>query len=273
MTKTRPQDNSRNLNLFSSIGRKASGSDLKNRKLLIPQMNRIGSYLLASTFRSFGIDAIVMDTYKGLDAGKSFTSGKECFPCQVTMGDIIWFIQKERDRLGNRFDPDAYVYFMPESDGPCRFGMYNKYQRMVLDSMPELKLLKIATLSFEDGYALDGMMDGDMVKEFRKAGYLSIIIGDILDRLLWRIRPYERRSGLADKFIDYAIHEMEIVFEKYSSSLDFSRIIKRLESLISDGKLLIDHSIPRKPLIGMVGEIYLRSHVHANQNIIRIFLF
>ena len=36
-----------------------------------------------------GINALIMDTYKGLELGKEFTSGKECFPCQVTLGDIL----------------------------------------------------------------------------------------------------------------------------------------------------------------------------------------
>jgi len=106
-------------------------------------MNRIGGHLLAGAFRSFGVNAVLMDTYEGLDLGKAFTSGKECFPCQVTTGDILLFLKKEKERLGKDFDPDRYIYFMPEAEGPCRFGMYNKYQRIVLDSFPELERLKI----------------------------------------------------------------------------------------------------------------------------------
>lgn len=257
------------LDIFSPIQRKASKSDLKKRRLLIPQMNRIGGHLLAATFRSFGIDAVVMDTYKGLETGKTFTSGKECFPCQVTMGDIIWFLKKEKERLGSRFDPSSYIYFMPESDGPCRFGMYNKYQRLVLDTFSDLKEVRIASLTFENGYALDGIMEEELIKDFRKAGYLSVIVGDVLDRLLWRIRPYEKREGLADEFIENAMHVMETSFERHSLSLKFDSIIDNLESLMNEARSIIDPSIPDKPLIGIVGEIYLRSHVHANQDIIR----
>lgn len=257
------------MNLFRSIGRKARRTDLKNRKLLIPQMNKIGGHLLAATFRGFGIDAIVMETYKGLDQAKRLMSGKECFPCQVTMGDILYFMKKEKERLGAAFDPDAYVYFMPESDGPCRFGMYNKYQRLVLDSIPRLRSLKLASLTFEDGYALQGMMDDESVKGFRKAGYLSVIVGDVLDRLLWRIRPYERSPGVAESFIEYAMHIMETGFEKYGPSMNLDEIVRILERIIAESKSIIDLDIPSKPLIGVVGEIYLRSHTYANQDIIK----
>jgi len=110
-------------------------------------MNRIGAHLLTGAFRSFGVNALVMETYEGLDLGKEFTSGKECFPCQVTTGDILFFLKKEKERLGDDFNPENYIFFMPESDGPCRFGMYNKYQRIVLDSFPEFRKVKIGSLT------------------------------------------------------------------------------------------------------------------------------
>ena len=119
---------------FRSLTENVGPFKLKDKTFLIPQMNRIGGHLLAGAFRSFGVNAVLMDTYEGLDLGKAFTSGKECFPCQVTTGDILLFLKKEKERLGKDIDPDRYIYFMPEAEGPCRFGMYNKYQRVVLDS-------------------------------------------------------------------------------------------------------------------------------------------
>ncbi|MEJ2025159.1 MAG: CoA activase, partial [Deltaproteobacteria bacterium] len=121
---------------FESLNKTLGRFSLQEKTFLIPQMNRIGSHLLAAAFRGFGIQAKVMDTFEGLDLGMEYTSGKECYPCQITTGDILSFMKKEQERLGNAFDPDQYIYFMPESSGPCRFGMYNKYQRIILDSLP-----------------------------------------------------------------------------------------------------------------------------------------
>ncbi len=255
---------------FQSLTEKVGRFNLSNKTCLIPEMNRIGSHLLAAVFRGFGINAKIMDTYKGLDLGREYTSGKECYPCQVTMGDILYYMQEEAKRLGDDFDPEDYIYFMPEADGPCRFGMYNKYQRIVLDSFPELSRLKIGSLSTEDGYSLAGIIEDSRVRDLRKASYFSLVIGDILDRLLWRIRPYEKESGLTDDFIESSMHLMEETLERLGPAKNFNKILDKLEEVIEEGKRIIDPGVLPKPLIGIVGEIYLRTHVHANQDVIRV---
>jgi predicted nucleotide-binding protein (sugar kinase/HSP70/actin superfamily) len=255
---------------FRSLSENVGAFRLKDKTFLIPQMNRIGGLLLAGAFRSFRVNAVLMDTYEGLDLGKAFTSGKECFPCQVTTGDILLFLKKEKEKLGKDFDPERYIYFMPEAEGPCRFGMYNKYQRIVLDSFPELESLKIGSLTSKNSYALDGMLDEEQTREFRKVGYFSVVVADVLDRLLWRVRPYERQKGTADEFIERAGRAMADVFERYGSIKDFERILDKLAEIIREGKNLIDPDIPQKPLVGIVGEIYLRTHVQANQDVIRL---
>jgi predicted nucleotide-binding protein (sugar kinase/HSP70/actin superfamily) len=255
---------------FKSLTNNVGRFNLSNKTFLIPQMNRIGGHLLAATFRGFGIHAKVMDTYKGLDLGMEYTSGKECYPCQITTGDILYYMEKEKEKLGEAFTPEDYIYFMPEAEGPCRFGMYNKYQRIVLDSFPKLDRVKIGALTSGDGYSLAGIIEKERVKDLRKAAYFSVVVADILDRLLWRIRPYEKEPGMTDDFIERSMTAMEDTFEKYGVIKDFDKILDRLDEVIQEGKAIIDPNIPPKPLIGIVGEIYLRTHVQANQDLIRV---
>ncbi len=256
--------------IFRSLSESVGQFNLRDKTFLIPEMNRIGAHLLAGAFRSFGVNALVMETYEGLDLGKEFTSGKECFPCQVTTGDILLFLKKEKERLGGDFNPENYIFFMAEAEGPCRFGMYNKYQRIVLDSFPDLKKVKIGSLSSKNAYSLKGMIEKERARDFRKAAYFSVVIGDILDKLLWRIRPYERKEGATDDFIERSMMAMADSFEAYGAKKDFDRILDKLEAIVKEGKTLIDPEIPPKPLIGIVGEIYLRTHVHSNQDVIRV---
>ncbi len=255
---------------FRSLSENVGRFNLRDKTLLIPEMSRIGSHLIAGTFRGFGINALVMETYKGLDLGKEFTSGKECFPCQVTTGDILLFIKKEKERLGHNFDAENYIYFMLEAEGPCRFGMYNKYQRIVLDSFPELRNLKIGSITSQDSYSLRGMLEKEQAQDFRKIAYFSLVVADILDRLLWRIRPYEKEPGMADDFIERSMKRMSDSFESHAIKKDFDGILDKLEEIIEEAMPIIDPNIPSKPLIGIVGEIYLRTHVHANQDVIRV---
>ena len=252
--------------LTESLGR----FQLTGKNVLIPDMNRMSAYLLASTFRGFGIRAQVIETCKGLDLGQEYSSGKECYPCQITMGDILHFLIKEKEKLGDAFDPEDYVYFLPEAEGPCRFGMYNKYQRIVLDSFPEFRGVKIGSITSEDGYSMSGIIEKEKVSDLRKAGHYSVIVADILDRLLWRVRPYEREPGMADKFIEESMHVMGACLEAHGAQKDFEKILQELERIVSKGREIIDPDIPPKPLIGVVGEIYLRTHVHANQDVLRV---
>jgi predicted nucleotide-binding protein (sugar kinase/HSP70/actin superfamily) len=243
---------------------------LGKKTVLIPEMNRPTALLIAATFRGFGVEARALETYKGLDLGKEYTSGKECYPCQVTLGDILYFIQKEKERLGPAFDPGQYVYFLPESDGPCRFGLYNRFQRIVLDSFPGLDRLSISSITTRDGYSFSEILEKDKVLDFQKSGYFAVVVADIMDRLLWRIRPYEKKQGTADEFLEKSLHTLEKTFERHGLGKDFEKILDTLVQIIEEGKTLINPDTPPKPLIGIVGEIFLRTHVQSNQDLIRL---
>ncbi len=254
---------------FQSLNSGIGVFNAENKTFLIPQMNGIGAYLLAAALRSFGIQAQALDTYNALDLGKEYTSGKECLPCLITTGDILKFLNDERERQGTLFKADNYIFFMPESDGPCRFGMYNKYQRIVLDSFPEFRSVKIGSLTSQDGYSLDGLVGHDRVRALRKAAYLSVLITDILNRIVWRVRPYERVEGETDRFIWKAVATMEEAFEIYGAKNDFREILGLLDDTVELAKRIPDPSVPRKPLVGIVGEIFLRAHDQANQELIK----
>ena len=73
---------------------------LGKSKVLIPEMNRSSAHLFAAALRAFAVDAQVLATGRGLELGKKYTSGKECYPCLVTLGDLLHFIDEEKRRLG-----------------------------------------------------------------------------------------------------------------------------------------------------------------------------
>ncbi|MBN2419301.1 MAG: CoA activase [Deltaproteobacteria bacterium] len=254
---------------FQSLSDKVGQFNLKGKTVLIPDMNNSSCRLMAAVFRSFGINALVMETFKGLDLGLEYSSGKECFPCQVTLGDILYHMKSEQEKKGKDFNINDYIYFLVEAGGPCRFGMYNKYQRIVLDSFPKYRDLKIGSITTDNGYSLDGLIDKKKSVDLRKSCFFSLVISDILDRLRWRIRPYEKEKGLADELIEKSIISMESEFEKYAAKKGFDSILEKLDEIVREAKLIIDHNIPPKPLIGIVGEIYLRTHVRSNQDLIR----
>lgn len=243
--------------------------DVSGKTLLVPDMAYYANRLMAAVFRAVGVNAVIMDTYKGLSLGKEFTSGKECFPCQVTLGDILHYLKQEKERLGAAFDPSRYVYFLPESDGPCRFGMYNKLQRLVLDRFEEFRDVPIVYLTTRDSYGTGGIMPPELSAIFRKLSFICVIIGDVLDRTLWRVRPYERRPGMTDEFLEIALNTMVKWIEEAGADPDLPTLFRMVEEIVSTAATFIDPSIPRKPRVAIVGEIYVRCHLESNQQLIR----
>jgi predicted nucleotide-binding protein (sugar kinase/HSP70/actin superfamily) len=86
---------------------------------------------LAAAFETCGLDAEVMDVpdIETVKIGRRYVSGKECYPCAITTGDMV------KKTLSKDFDPDRAVFFMPSGAGPCRFGQYNILHRLVLDGI------------------------------------------------------------------------------------------------------------------------------------------
>jgi predicted nucleotide-binding protein (sugar kinase/HSP70/actin superfamily) len=133
----------------------------------------------------------------------------------------------------------------------------------VLDSFPGLNRLKISSITTRDGYSFSGILEKDKVLDFQKSGYFAVVVADIMDRLLWRVRPYEKKRGTADEFIERSLHKLEKTFEEHGPSKDFEKILDHVVRIIEEGKALINPSIPPKPLVGIVGEIFLRTHVQS----------
>jgi len=253
---------------FSSetVGRISLG----HSKFLIPDMNRATTPLLAAALRSFNIDAHILPTYKGLDFGKKFTSGKECFPCLVTLGDLLYFIEEERKRLGPTFNAGRYVFFMPETEGPCRFGMYNKFQRIVLDCFPELRALRITAATNTDGYSPEGIFEAEHIRSSRKVSYLAMVLGDVMERFIWRVRPYEKTPGQTDALAGQAMRRLAGVLEQHGAADPLDRVLRELDEILAEGREIIDSRVAPKPRIGIVGEIFLRMHQDSNQDLIRV---
>jgi predicted nucleotide-binding protein (sugar kinase/HSP70/actin superfamily) len=171
--------------------------------------------------------------------------------------------------LGTAFSPERYVYFMPDADGPCRFGMYNKLQRLILDRFEEFRDVPIVYVSTANAYAANGLIPPQLEPVFRKLAYVAIVIADVLDRTVWRVRPYERNPGMTDTFMEQAVQTMALRIEEIGASLEFVKLYRLLEEIVATARTFIDSRQLPRPRIGIVGEIYLRTHPDSNQNIVR----
>jgi predicted nucleotide-binding protein (sugar kinase/HSP70/actin superfamily) len=81
--------------------------------------------------------------------------------------------------------------------------------------------------------------------------------------LLWRTRPYEKRAGSADELFDAYLGR---IVGRVRKKEGFNDVLRRATP---DFKSLIDPELPRRPLVGINGEIFLRSNRFSNQDLVR----
>ncbi len=221
------------------------------RTIFIPNMCD-HAYAIRAAFVRCGIKAEVMEepNEESLRLGKKFTSGKECFPCAVTTGDMI------RKLYSKDFDPARAVFFMPGADGPCRFGLYSQYHRIVLDELG-YKNVPIYSPNSRSAYSDFGLEK----TPFRRLGWRGMVFIDCLIKALLKTRPYEIEKGTSENTYN---HYLKTLQDCIIAGNDINLLAEEAAAKFSQIKCR-----PRgKPVIGLVGEIYLRNNRFSNNHLI-----
>ena len=213
-------------------------------------------YGLAAVFRACGVDAEVLpeSDEESLKLGRRYTSGKECYPAVLTTGDMIKML-KQPD-----FNPKRAAFFMPSGSGPCRFGQYNRLHRKILD---ELGYEDVPIYSPTQNFKLYqelGMIGGDFVR----LSWKVLVCIDILDKFLREIRPYELNPGETEKVYHECLKKLCKVVEERK---DLLRVMEEAREAFNQ---IPTQDFGQKPVVGIVGEIYVRMNRFANEDLIKV---
>ena len=222
--------------------------------IFIPYMGD-GSYALEAAFKAHGIDAQVLPVSddESLELGKKHAIGKECLPFIITLGDFLKKLQE------GSFDPETSAFFMPTSDGPCRFGLYFHRHKQIFQ---QLGYGNIPFISPNQGSA-NGYYN-ELAKfppGFSRTAWQAIVAFESLEKLYHAYRPYA-----LDK------EHLNQVYRDGLKTLAQGVIEHRLSATLEEilpiyGQIPLDRG-KKKPIIGIVGEIYLRSHPFSNNYLI-----
>lgn len=229
-------------------------TDLTNRVIYIPRMAD-HAFALKAAFQYCGIDAEVMppSDKESVELAKKYVSGSECFPYLVTLGDMLK-IATSRD-----FNPDKVAFFMPSGAGPCRFGQYNVSQKIILKK-----------LGFDNVPVYSPQQDAQFYRDLNIAGgkfslraWQGIVAYGILLKCLLETRPYEKNKGETDAVYE---HYLQKIYDSLKSQKEeFDELLLKMRREFEN----IPRYKDKKPLVGIVGEIFIRSHSFSNENIIR----
>jgi predicted CoA-substrate-specific enzyme activase len=236
------------------IYRSAPTMDNKGQTIMLPNMAPQAE-MLAAAMRAFGVKAFVLpeSTEESLQMSNKVTEGTECLPYRVTLGDFIYYMQNAKSK---GIDLSNVEGFMPGAFGPCRFGKY------AVEEVRALKELGF-NLPFRTTVSNNAYRDLGLGVAFERLALKGIVTMDYLERLLWRTRPYEKNPGAADA-----------LFRKYTA-----RIVERIEhreefddllqAATAEARSIMDKDMPRKPLVGINGEIFLRCNRFSNYDLAR----
>lgn len=227
----------------------SSDREFRRRKIWIPRLHPVVAPLFAAAFRSFGYnaEALPLEDEEAFEIGRRLTSGKECLPMVATIGA---FVKKLRE---TDTKPGEAAYFMSMASGPCRFGQYALKDRMVLNELgyADIPILSPSTLDSYQG----------LPERLRRKVWKYVIASDILMKLRCKKLPYADNRALAVEAFEGAVGKLESVIE---SGGDFDAVfLACLERLGA-----IPESHDRRPLVGIVGEIYVRCNPFTNARVI-----
>ncbi|MGO9097718.1 MAG: hypothetical protein ACLQGV_21145 [Bryobacteraceae bacterium] len=250
--------------LQAGNGSRAGGahSPLSGKRIYIPPMAYGSGRTFAAAFRALGLDADITppSDHRTRELGARYTSGDECYPAKVTVGDFMKVLETPG------VDAARVAFFMPTADGPCRFGQYAPYLRRILDQngYPNTAVL---SPSSRDGYG----DFGELARPFVRTGWRALVAADILLKVLLKTRPHEERKGSTDEVYEECLDDLCATIER--APLAPPAQLKAMHGAMVRCRDRFRRVAVRRerttPLIGIVGEIFCRLNSFSNEDLVR----
>ncbi len=228
----------------------------KNYTILAPQMSPIHFNLLGPAFASEGYNLVILpnDNKKAVDMGLKYVNNDACYPSLMVVGQFM-----EALSTGN-YDPDRTAIIITQTGGGCRASNYIGFIRRALK---KAGYGRIPVISLN----LSGLEDSPGFKITLKIAIkavCAVILGDILMKCLYRMRPYEREKGSADRL--HAKWEKRCLAFLTGKKFSFREYGKLCRSIIRDFDAL-PITDEKKPRVGIVGEILVKFLPAANNHL------
>ena len=246
------------------------GKDMKDYTIVAPQMSPIHFSLVESVIRSGGykFDILKHASRDDVEIGLKYVNNDACYPAIMVIGQLVNAI------LEGKYDPDTTALAITQTGGMCRatnyFGLIRK--ALVDAGYPQIPVIAISTQGIEDnpGFKATPSLLHRAVK--------ALVIGDLLMKCLYRVRPYEVTAGSADELYETWDVIVRETLEHHGFSktarkfigkgyLPYQELVK--EIVRSFDKLPLKDE-PRKVRVGVVGEILVKYQPDANNHVVDV---
>lgn len=224
-------------------------------KLLYMPIGFDSYYAIAAAFESIGVRVKFLPQHdeETERLGRMHSSGSECLPCIMHVGDIVRMTQDPE------FHPDRAAMYVPASDLACRVSLFPTSMKLVLS---ELGFPNVPVIAPRISMDKDEMMRVCGIK-FAKNLFRGMLAIEHLSRVLSEVRPYEKEKGQTDRVYDQSLKS---ICGALGHGGDFYGTLRQIISNFDN--IQVDRSNPR-PVIGLVGDDYTRGNSFANNKFIK----
>lgn len=238
-----------------------------NELLLLPRMGPAAD-VLAAAMRGAGLraEALPMPNRDTMRVGRRHTSGKECVPMCITLGSLLQRLESEPNK------DERFTFFMPASQGPCRFGVYNILHKITLERLGYKERVRV--WSPPDSNYFHGLPAG-----FSALVFCGFVAQDMLLSALLDVRPVEAQAGAANAL--YELYSKKLATQVEAASRRAPGVPYTLLQ-VTTGRMfglanILDHAARdfariktelMIPTVAVVGEIYVRCDPFANDFLI-----
>ena len=228
--------------------------------ILAPQMAPYHFELLVPIFERFGYNVELLPSvdHGAVDAGLKYVNNDICYPSILVTGQIMEAV------MSGKYDTDKLAVLITQTGGGCRATNYISLIRKALKAAG-LGHIPVIALSFKD---LGEVNPGFKItpKMLLQAVY-ALCYGDLLMMTLYRTRPYEIESGAANHLFDHWMAECKAQLARGVKRSEFKRTVKQI---VEDFDTLPLQGEGTKPRVGVVGEILVKFHPTANNQIVDV---
>lgn len=242
----------------ASYKRQVFTKEMKKKHTIIgPQMSPIHFKLLQKAMEYSGYNFVVLDAVDpmAVETGLKYVNNDACYPSILVAGQMIAALQS------GKFDLNNTSLIITQTGGGCRATNYIGFIRRALNDagFSKIPVISMSTQGFEKNPGWT-YTPGMLIRLVR-----SIMLGDLLMRVLYRTRPYEAVSGSANALYEKWNARCEIALK----SLSVFKYRKLIRGIIKDFDNLPLLPV-KKPRVGVVGEILVKFHPTANNDIVNV---
>jgi predicted CoA-substrate-specific enzyme activase len=225
--------------------------------ILCPQMSPIHFRLAGAIMKNHGIRLEVLPKVSKADIeeGLRYVNNDACYPTIVVVGQLINALKS------GKYDTNKIAMIISQTGGGCRATNYAGFlrkaaQKAGFENVPVISLSATNTSLNKSLGVTFGML---------KDSLLVLLYGDLLMRLSNRMRPYEIHAGQTAALVEEWLMKLSGRIRK-TYIFEFKSTVKKI---IKDFDAIPVKKI-QKPRVGVVGEILVKFHPDANNNLVSV---